>query len=379
MLVHFDAVGLFQLFCLVQGLTTAGYLLGNQGKAAGNGWLGLLVGALTLQVADYFLSRSGIYYRHKELYFSPLFYSWAFGPLLWGYVRTRYAPTAGLRAWHFGPVLVQALFYGVLTLQAFETKTWFWLTVHKPVTRYVEHYGTVASLAAYVWASARLVQRHERQPRWLWRFLLGLGAFCGLVALDPLINAAYLPAGAPKFYLSGLVLPVFAYGLALRTWLAEPATRGSGAGATVPAESLAALPPVVLEAVAPRPPADPALVARVVAAFEIDQLYKDPDLTLDGLARHVGLLPNTVSHLLNGGLAQSFNEVVNGYRLEEVKRRLLTADADRYTVLALALDAGFNSKTTFNRIFKEKTGLTPKDYRKTSHPTQRDDALSAIG
>ncbi len=379
MLVHFDPVGLFQLFCLTQGLTTAAYLLGIRRHEAASRWLGLLVIALTGQVIDYFLSRSGIYFRHKELYFLPLFYSWGFGPLLLGYVRAYYDPTARVSARHFLPVALQALFYLVLSTQSFDTKTWFWLTVHKPVTRYVEHYGAALSLAAYVWAAARVVGQHHHAPRWLWRFLLGLGIFCGLTALDPLINSAYLPAGAPKFYLSGLVLPVFAYGLALRAWAAGQSAAKQPdfsvekiSGEEISVEKLPVEPP------APRAPADPLLVARLVTALEVDGLFKDPDLTLDALAQHVGLGPNTVSHLINVGLGQTFNELVNGYRLEEVKRRLLSPDADRFTVLALALDAGFNSKTTFNRIFKEKTGLTPKDYRKKSQPTQRDDALSAI-
>ena len=73
--------------------------------------------------------------------------------------------------------------------------------------------------------------------------------------------------------------------------------------------------------------------------------------------------------MLNAGRGESFYDAVNSLRLAEVQRRLLTADARRLTVLALALEAGFNSKTTFNRIFKEKTGLTPKEYRKKYQPT----------
>ncbi|MBF9237491.1 helix-turn-helix transcriptional regulator [Hymenobacter sp. BT683] len=103
-------------------------------------------------------------------------------------------------------------------------------------------------------------------------------------------------------------------------------------------------------------------------------MYRDPDLTLDRLAHHVGLSPNVVSQTINAGLQQSFHDVVNGYRLAEVKQRLLTADARRLTVLALALEAGFNSMTTFNRVFKEKTGLTPKEYQNKYHLTRWDDS-----
>jgi AraC-like DNA-binding protein len=260
----------------------------------------------------------------------------------------------------------------MLSAQSFDTKTWFWLNVHKPVTRYIEYYGAIALLLAYLWAALRLLR--PSGPRWPRRLLMGLGGFYLAAALDPLVNSTYLPQGAPKFYLTSLVLPGLAYGLALLGWRwRRPATVSALADAPVPPP----LPPPS------KPladiPIDSAQLARVVAALANEQLFKDPDLTLDALARHLGLTPNAVSQLLNNGLRQSFSEVVNGYRLAEVKQRLLGPDVQRLTVLAIAFEAGFNSKTTFNRVFKEKTGLTPKEYQKRYHPTHRDDTVPASG
>ena len=261
--------------------------------------------------------------------------------------------------------------------------------MHKPLTRYVEHYGAVVSMLVYAGLALRLVPRQGPRPWRRWG-LVGLLCFYAAAALDPLVNAAYLPAGAPKFYLTSLVLPVFAYALALWGWWAG---RGEGAASlAVPEEAgsqtLAATAVATSSSASARqpPPAsdglaevDPQQLALVVAALEQNQLFHDPELTLDSLAQAVGLTPNTVSFLLNTGLGQSFSDVVNGYRLAEVKQRLLTADARRLTVLALALEAGFNSKTTFNRVFKEKTGLTPKAYQKKYQVTQWDDSVPAAG
>ena len=66
---------------------------------------------------------------------------------------------------------------------------------------------------------------------------------------------------------------------------------------------------------------------------------------------------------MNNGFGQSFNDLVNSYRVAEVKRRLRTPDAQRLTLLGIALDSGFNSKTTFNRIFKQFTGYAPRDWQ----------------
>lgn len=377
MLVHVDLAVAFQLFCIVQGFTTAAYLLIAKPRQAANRWLALLLLGLTLQVADYFLSRSGVYFRNRWLYFTPLFFSWSFGPLLLNFLRARYH-RAPLQWPHFVPGALQFLFYMVVAAQSFDTKTWFWLSVHKPYTRYLEHYGAVLSMLVYVRLGWRLVRTYGSHPRWLGWALPGLGVFYLLAALDPLVNRYYLPPGAPTFYLTSVVLPVLAYALALVSWLQNKSTGASNpeAESRVPAPAPAA---VEARSGAAGPLPDPAQLRCLVDAFEQDHLYRNPDLTLDSLAQHLGLTPNIVSQLLNAGLGQSFHDVVNGYRLEEVKRRLLTPDVQRLTVLALAQEAGFNSKTTFNRVFKEKTGFTPKTYQKKYHPTLRDDSVSAQG
>ncbi|MFD2786297.1 helix-turn-helix domain-containing protein [Hymenobacter rubripertinctus] len=80
------------------------------------------------------------------------------------------------------------------------------------------------------------------------------------------------------------------------------------------------------------------------------------------LSAHTGLAPRLISFTVNQGFGRSFNDVVNGYRVAEVKRRLAAPDARRFTLLGLALECGFNSKTTFNRIFKQFTGQAPSEW-----------------
>lgn len=374
MFVHLDLAGALQLFCVVQGLTTAAYLLVARPRSAAARWLGMLLLAMTLQVADYFLSRSGVYFRHRALYFSPLFFSWSFGPLLYAYVRARSGPATPLRWPHWVLGLVQGAFYAVLVGQSLDDKAWFWLNVHKPVTRHVEYYAALASLLAYAACSRRWLRHHPAPASGgLARWLGALGAFCVVAGVEPLVNAAYLPPGAPLFYLSSYGLPAFTFGLVLlggRRGAAVMPLPTAFTDAEAPTARAAAPGDAPVAAgTAPEIPADPDRLADVVRALEERRLYRDPDLTLEGLARHVGLPASAVSHLLNAGLRRSFSQTINGYRLDEVKRRLLTRDAERLTILALAFEAGFNSKATFNRTFKEETGLTPREYRKRSQST----------
>ncbi len=90
----------------------------------------------------------------------------------------------------------------------------------------------------------------------------------------------------------------------------------------------------------------------------------DSGLTLDQLAGMTGLSPHNLSEVINKGLGQNFFEFVNGYRVQEVQKSLLDPKKAHLTILALSLEAGFASKSTFNSIFKKYTDLTPSAWRK---------------
>lgn len=87
------------------------------------------------------------------------------------------------------------------------------------------------------------------------------------------------------------------------------------------------------------------------------------ELTLKDLASALDIYPHYITQVLNTVFNQNFYDFINNYRIEEVKERLRDSQYRNLTVLAIAYDCGFNSKSTFNRIFKQKTGLTPTQYR----------------
>jgi AraC-like DNA-binding protein len=99
------------------------------------------------------------------------------------------------------------------------------------------------------------------------------------------------------------------------------------------------------------------------AVMDDEQPWKDSELTLSDLAGRLNSTPHKLSELLNDQVGQTFYDFVNGYRVREVQRRIQAGDAQRLKILALALDAGFASKSTFNAAFKKHTGRTPSDFR----------------
>lgn len=109
------------------------------------------------------------------------------------------------------------------------------------------------------------------------------------------------------------------------------------------------------------------LAKTIAEQVESDQLYLDSDLSLARLAAQTGINKHHVSEVLNRQLGKNFYEFINGYRIEFVRRRL--AKAPEKTVLEIALEAGFTSKSTFNAVFKQFTGQTPTQFRKTLRST----------
>ncbi|NNK88327.1 MAG: AraC family transcriptional regulator [Flavobacteriaceae bacterium] len=72
--------------------------------------------------------------------------------------------------------------------------------------------------------------------------------------------------------------------------------------------------------------------------------------------------PHTLSQLLNNHLHKSFSEYINEFRLNEAKKRLLDPAYEEYTILAIAFESGFKSKSSFQRLFKKYTGYTPSSF-----------------
>jgi len=103
---------------------------------------------------------------------------------------------------------------------------------------------------------------------------------------------------------------------------------------------------------------------RLLQCMETEKPYIQNDLTLQELAGMLDMRPHNLSEIINTRLERSFYDFVNGYRVEEVKRRLADPALANYTILAIAFDAGFNSKSTFNEFFKRQVGETPSAYRR---------------
>lgn len=294
------------------------------------------------------------------------------------------------------PVLAQATLYWWLRFEPYSVRLWFWEQVHQPYTYRIEFVGTWVSLIVYLGLSLRLLRRYRRwlpdnfsdlsqlRLQWLRVLLLVLG----LVSVQWLLEVVlreffdlYYTYDYSTWLLGGVVLLLGIVGLRqadMRAVHFAPIEAPEKAPQLVGAAAPAELEPVgglfsssidtktavsVVPAARPAAAVDAAVLARLRRALEEEKLYLNPTLTLAELSAHTGLAPRLISFTVNNGFGQSFNDVVNGYRVEAVKRRLANpADVARLTLLGIAFECGFNSKTTFNRIFKQFTGVAPSEF-----------------
>lgn len=106
------------------------------------------------------------------------------------------------------------------------------------------------------------------------------------------------------------------------------------------------------------------LKIKLYKILEFDKPFLDDSLSLTELASQIGISNKQLSELLNQHLKVNFYNLINDYRINEVKKRLENYNSNKETLLGIAFESGFQSKASFNRVFKLKTGLSPSKYLK---------------
>ncbi|WP_457418843.1 helix-turn-helix domain-containing protein [Roseateles sp. P5_E7] len=212
-------------------------------------------------------------------------------------------------------------------------------------------------------ARLRQLAAGHRNSRAHWMLFVATGLVAACVwdlSMFALFASGHLPASG---LLAGFALGLALYvdGIALLA-LYPPARLDTTAEQPQPADQ-----PVVAKP-APRalelsPEAARELTARLARLVQAEAPHRDPDISLPRLAALMDVTPHQLSELLNLHLGSSFYDYLNHCRHEDALRLLEQGGAD-LTVADIAYRAGFNNRNSFYKVFKEKTGLTPSDYRR---------------
>jgi AraC-like DNA-binding protein len=100
---------------------------------------------------------------------------------------------------------------------------------------------------------------------------------------------------------------------------------------------------------------------KLLTLMATEQPWLEPELTLTELAQRLRTNPGMLSKVINMGCGQNFNDFVNTYRVAEARRKLADPRFGHYSLVGVALESGFNSKSTFNRVFKKLLGQAPSE------------------
>jgi len=197
--------------------------------------------------------------------------------------------------------------------------------------------------------------------------LLGFGLGLSFVALDAWFGPfAYSEIWYAFGVRCGLVLGLTVVGLQTGYVVAQPVP---AAGPWLPvapkleARMLADAPATCLPLPTTRPAELPAellpLRSKLLKLMTEERPWLEPELTLTELAQRLHTHPAQLSRIINLGCGQNFNDFVNAYRVAEAQRKLADPRYTHYSLLGVALESGFNSKSTFNRVFKKLAGQAP--------------------
>jgi AraC-like DNA-binding protein len=110
------------------------------------------------------------------------------------------------------------------------------------------------------------------------------------------------------------------------------------------------------------------VVKKIAYLFDVEKIYSNEGISIGSLSEELSIPPHQLSWVLNEKMDTTFSNLVNSYRVEEVKKRLTAQRETEKTILEIAYEAGFATKTSFNRVFKKYTQMTPSQYRKRYTP-----------
>lgn len=106
---------------------------------------------------------------------------------------------------------------------------------------------------------------------------------------------------------------------------------------------------------------------KLIERMEDEKLYKDPELNLNHVAQLLQVHPNILSQTINSIENKNFYDYINRQRIEEFKKLAVLPENQKYTILSLAFESGFNSKTSFNRNFKKYMECSPREFLKSQN------------
>lgn len=372
MSIKFDIIAVIILLGIIQGYFLAIVLFNNRnGNYEANRYLAMLLCAFSTGIFNIFLLQTDQYFiLYRTSKFSA-FIILLFGPLFFFYVRSLIYQISRLQCrdiFHFIPALLVFFRFIPYYLADNATKESFILSPRNFKTFKPEHYEYLTiiifsqiHLWIYLFVVLHLLKQYRQIVKeyysnieqhnldWI-QFFISLFATVYMV-----------------FFMASIMLLKYNYQISFNIL-------GITVSLAIFVLGYHGLKQTALITITPPKPLKPepaelppdltrSLTTQLNMLMNKEKLFTNPELNLDDLAKRLNISRNFLSQFINEYLQTNFFDYINGFRVEEMKRLLLDTEKEYMTIYALAVEAGFSAKSTYNRIFKQLTGMTPSEFR----------------
>jgi len=366
----------------IQGILLLTVLLARKKKEPFHIFLSAYLAVMLTQVVFKTLSKGWLYYNIQQGYFLSYYLPFLYGPLIFLYTKYYLQKTT----WHWTQLLHFLPFACYLVFYLMPPDTYPPLAIidsFRAVPRMVLQW---CSLSIYHILAWRIIQQRSATVTGNLILKTRLVFLKKFIVLS-FISTACIAASLCFLYLyfphyqdvrwGFILLPVFIYWISYEN-LRKPALFKVIQGNNRPLETdyiIPALkvhyPPVKYSNSGLKEEEALRILKQLHTCMDVDKLYLDAGLTIDMLAEKLACQKHHLSQVLNDKLKRSFAELLNEKRTEEAKRILADPRFCHYKVSAVAYDAGFNSLSSFNDIFKKREGITPSRFRIVSQQAEQ--------
>ncbi|MEM9647433.1 MAG: helix-turn-helix domain-containing protein [Bacteroidota bacterium] len=363
MQLQLSVVQLVTICAIANGFVFGFLVLRKKENRFANWFLALTIISMSLTFTPYMLDPS-IWQEERWLAWLPFSLSYWIGPAFYFYVKSLTQPNwrfTKRQLWHFAPILlnyIHSLYHGIFSGNH-HPYYWFHATAE------LFQSAAIISVLIYMFISLRIVNRYQRllmdnvsntskiDLQWLKQIIRVIIISFVFILVFLVISSGL--SGMVFFEqwdrYRNVVLMLYAcvlYWISIHGFLQAQMLQLVCSEKENPDLSAIEFKDVL---------------EKLHRTIRTQKLFKNPDLSLSDLSREVGISERTISEAINRGLGKNFFQFINEYRVKEVQEILINPACSHLKIISLAFDSGFNSKATFNRIFKSYTGLTPKEYK----------------
>lgn len=373
------------LILVFQGLIFVGLLFGRyfRKKNISDLFLGLILLIICYEQTCYTVGFMGWYnvFRNTKINYFLIPMGFAIAPLIYFYVKSITTSNFKFRKkdwWHFVPVFLMISFrlgiYLYDSLQPGFTDTQngiLKLAVDEPIVSPIYMFLSFAQMLLYLAFTFQLFYNYRKKIQqyfsntyklelnWILSFLIIFSALFLYSSLQSVIGSLIIELNYEQRWWLNIFMALVVLFIGIKGYFTN----------TTKLNKLSF-------SFSPNPESIPSIkendnhfskddVSKIASYMKTEKPYLNPDLNLSDLANFLDMNRAQLSQIINSGFQKNFNDFINEYRVNTFKEKLNLGEHEQLSLLGIAFDSGFNSKATFNRVFKKITQTSPSEYLQT--------------